>query len=168
MTLSIKSHYDEKRLAVKEFHNKLITTAAILIVLAGCFGVAIAVVISTMYGSTIFTSPISSSSSSEEIASIPIPAIDLGSVNGFVMGSDGSPVAGASVLVYKHMGLIDSVDKNAGYSTSVMTKSDGAYLFDSLPSGVYKLIVTHPNGIVQTIDNYAVWPSSSSSYVFKE
>ena len=84
------------------------------------------------------------------------------------MGSDGSPVAGASVLVYKHMGLIDSVDKNAGYSTSVMTKSDGAYLFDSLPSGVYKLIVTHPNGIVQTIDNYAVWPSSSSSYVFKE
>ena len=84
------------------------------------------------------------------------------------MGSDGSPVDGASLIVYKHMGLIDSVDKNAGYSTSVTTESDGSYSFDGLPSGVYKFTVTYPDSTIQTINNYAVWPSSSSSYVFKE
>ena len=166
MTLSIKSRHDEKNLVNKQFYNKLTTAATILIILAGCLGVATAVVISTMYESTIFTSPFSSSS--KDTTSIPIPAIDLGSVNGFVMSSDGLPVDGASVVVYKHMGLIDSADKNAGYSTSIITESDGSYSFDGLPSGVYKFTVTYPDAVVQTIDNYAVWPSSSSSYVFKE
>ena len=167
MTLTIKSRHDGKKLVDREFHDKLSTTASILIILAGCLGVATAVVISTMYESIIFTSPFSSPSSSKEIVSIPIPAIDLGSVNGFVMSSDGLPVDGASVVVYKHMGLIDSADKNAGYSTSIITESDGSYSFDGLPSGVYKFTVTYPDAVVQTIDNYAVWPSSSSSYVFK-
>jgi hypothetical protein len=111
-----------------------------------------------MYEPTIFTSPFST----------PLPAIDLGSVNGFVTSSDGSPVDGGSVIVYKHMGLIDSADKNAGYSASIITEADGSYSFDGLPSGVYKLTVTYPDAVVQTIDNYALWPSSSSSYVFKE
>jgi len=158
MTLSIKSRYDEKKLVDKKLHNKLGATAAILIILAGCFGVATAVVISTMYEPTIFTNPFST----------PSPAMDLGSVNGFVTSSDGLPVDGASVIVYKHMGLIDSADKNAGYSASIITEADGSYSFDGLPSGVYKFTVTYPDAVVQTIDNYAVWPSSSSSYVFRE
>jgi hypothetical protein len=170
MTLSIKSRYNENKLVDKKLHSKLPQPiAAILIILAGCFGVATAVVISTMYESTIFTSPFSLSSSSKETTvSIPMPVIDLGTVNGFVMGSDDLPVDGASVVVYKHMGLIDSADKNVGYSTSVITESDGSYSFDGLPSGVYKFTVTYPDAVVQTINSYAVWPSSSSSYVFRE
>lgn len=78
-----------------------------------------------------FTNPLSF----EEVVAT-IPNIDLGSVNGFVTSSDGLPISGASVHVYKHTGLIDSADKNPGYSTFFITKSDGSYSFDDLPSGV--------------------------------
>ena len=61
------------------------------------------------------------------------------------------------------MGLIDS----AVYFSSLVTKSDGSYVFTDVPSGVYKFEVTYPDNTVQTIDNYAVWPSSSSSYDIK-
>jgi hypothetical protein len=37
MTLSIKSRYDEKKLVDKKLHNKIGATAAILIILVGCF-----------------------------------------------------------------------------------------------------------------------------------
>ena len=39
-------------------------------------------------------------------------------MSGFIIGTDGSPVDGASVVVYKQMGLINSAVKNAGYSSS--------------------------------------------------
>lgn len=64
------------------------------------------------------------------------------------------------------LGLTGSADNNLGYSTSVTTNSDGAYMLSDLPSGLYKFMATYPNGVVQTIDNYAVWPSSSTSYNF--
>lgn len=95
-----------------------------------------------------------------------VPVTDLGSIMGFVRSSDGLPIEGASVVIYKHMGLIYSADRNAGYIEYVITESDGSYSFDGLPSGVYKLTVTYPDRVVQIIDNYAVWPSSGSSYVF--
>lgn len=148
-------------LEIKELH-KLDISASILITLISCLVLGMAIVISIMFGPTVFTIPFSSSE--EKVTSI--PAIDLGNVNGFVMSSDGLPIGGASVHVYKHMGLIYSADKKAGYTTSEITKSDGSYSFDDLPSGVYKFKVTYPDGKVQTIDTYAVWPSSSSSYVF--
>lgn len=156
MTVDIntfESSYDERRIA-REF-----TIAVSLIFLAGCFGVG-AIIASTMYESNIFTNILS-----EKV--VPT-AIDLGSVTGFVTSSDGLPISGASIQGYKHMGLANSADKSAGYSTSFVTESDGSYSFNSLPSGVYKFTVTYPDGVVQTIDNYAVWPSSSSSYVFEE
>jgi hypothetical protein len=153
-----ESSFDERRIVARDC-----TVVVILMILAGSFGFATTVAIPAMYRSSTFTNPISSE---EVVPTIPIPNIDLGSVNGFVTSSDGLPVSGASVLVYKHMGLIDSADKNAGYSTSVTTESNGSFVLRDLPSGVYKITVIHPDGAIQTIDNYAVWPSSGSSYVF--
>ena len=155
---AFESSFDERRIIARDY-----TIVVILMILAGSFGFSTIVAIPAMYRSSFFTNPLSS----EEVAPA-LPNIDLGSVNGFVMSSDDLPVDGASVAVYKHTGLIDSADMNAGHSTSVITDSDGSYSFDGLPSGVYKFIVTYPDSTIQTIDNYAVWPSSSSSYVFKE
>jgi hypothetical protein len=55
---------------------------------------------------------------------------------------------------------------NAGYIDYVIIESDGSYSFAGLSSGVYRFTVTYPDRVVQIINNYAVWPSSSSSYVF--
>ena len=157
-------------LELKEFHERN-THTTIIIILISCLGIGLAVAISAMYGPTIYTTPISSEKVSVPTSvkeSIPTPATDLGRVSGLIMSSDGAPVDGASVVVYKHMGLINSVDKNAGYTYTAISEPDGSYSFDSLPSGVYKFTVTHPDGSIQMIDNYAVWPSSSSSYFFEE
>lgn len=151
MTLAIKSVHD------KELHYKLSSIVAIVIILGAGLGIGAIIAISTF----IITTPFPSPQSSEEIAATTIPVTDLGSVNA------GLPVSGASLLVYKHMGLTGSVDNNPGYSTSVTTNSDGAYMINDLPSGLYKFTVTYPDGVVQIIDNYAVWPSSSSSYAFR-
>jgi hypothetical protein len=155
---AFETSFDERGIVARDY-----TIVVILMILAGSFGFSTIVAIPAMYRSSFFTNPLSS----EEVAPT-IPNIDLGSVKGFVMSSDDLPVDGASVAVYKHMGLIDSADMSAGHSTSVITDSDGSYSFGDLPSGVYKFTVTYPDSTIQTIDNYAVWPSSSSSYVFKE
>lgn len=155
--LSLKPrHKVEKKLSDKELVHRLNTDTAILIVLTSCIGVATTIIVSLMPG---FTLPLSSTVTSSL-------ATDLGSIMGFVQTSDGLPVEGASVVIYKHMGLIYSADKNAGYIEYVITESDGSYSFDGLPSGVYRITVTYPDRFVQIVDNYAVWPSSGSSYVF--
>lgn len=157
MILSLKPrHKVEKKLSDKELVHRLNTDTAILIVLTSCIGVATTIIVSLMPG---FTLPLSSTVTSSL-------ATDLGSIMGFVQTSDGLPVEGASVVIYKHMGLIYSADKNAGYIEYVITESDGSYSFDGLPSGVYRITVTYPDRVVQIVDNYAVWPSSGSSYVF--
>jgi hypothetical protein len=157
MTLSTKPRYEEeKKLLDKELIHRLNTDTAILIVLTSCIGVTTAIIISLIPG---FTPP----SSSTEMS---VPSTDLGSVMGFVMSPGGLPVEGVTVVIHKHMGLIYSADKNAGYIDYVITESDGSYSFDGLPSGVYRFTVTYPDGVVQIINNFAVWPSSSSSYVF--
>jgi Carboxypeptidase regulatory-like domain len=157
MMLSLKPrHKVEKKLSDKELVHRLDTDTAILIVLTSCIGVATTIIVSLMPG---FTLPLSSTVTSSL-------ATDLGSIMGFVRTSDGLPTEGASVVIYKHMGLIYSADKNAGYIEYVITESDGSYSFDGLPSGVYRITVTYPDRVVQIVDNYAVWPSSGSSYVF--
>lgn len=149
MTLSIKPrHKEEKKLSDKELVHRLNTDTVILIVLTSCIGVATAILVP----------PPSSTETS-------LPTTDLGSVSGFVMSSDGLPIEGVSVVIYKHMGLIYSADKNAGYIDYVLTESDGSYSFDGLPSGVYRFTVTYSDRVFRIIDNYAVWPGSSSSYV---
>jgi Carboxypeptidase regulatory-like domain len=157
MTLSLKPrHEEDKKLSDKELVRRLNTDAVILIVLTSCIGVVTAIIAPLMPG---FTPPLSSTEPS-------LPATDLGSVAGLVTSSDGIPIEGASVAIYKHMPLIYSADKNAGYIDYVLTESDGSYSFDDLPSGVYRFTVTYPDRVVQIIDNYAVWPGSSSSHVF--
>jgi len=159
--MTLAAQHDEKKLVDKELYHKINRQVTIFIVLISCLGSATAALISIAYGSSIFMTLFSSSESTVlELTR------DLGSVGGFVTSSENMPVDGASIVAYKSMGLAYSADKNAGYSTSVATKSDGSFVLDDLPSGVYKITVIHPNGAIQTIDNYAVWPSSDSSYVF--
>lgn len=191
MKLSAKSQYDANMLLKKEthHHHDLDSHAAMFTLLIVGLGVITAIVISAIYGSMPFTSSVTiptidrgftspdrgplSLSSEETSSTVPIPKeyqpyIDLGSVKGYVMNSKGLPVDGALVAIYKHMALPGSADKNAGYSTSIRTQSDGSYSFNSLPSGVYKFTVTYPDAVIQTIDNYAVSPSSSSTYTFRK
>jgi hypothetical protein len=161
MTLVTKSaRHDEKMIVDKEIYHKLNTGLTVLVVLISCMGAFTVIMISELYGPTIFITPFSSK---ETVTSS--SDVDLGSVNGFVIGSGDSP--GASVVVYKQMGLINSAVKNAGYSSSVVTNSDGSYVFSGLSSGVYNFEVTYPDNTIRTLDNYAVWPSSSSSYDIK-
>jgi Carboxypeptidase regulatory-like domain len=157
MTLSLKPrHEEDKKLSDKELVRRLNSDTAILIVLTTCIGVVTAIIAPLMPG---FIPPLSST----ELSS---PPTDLGSIAGFVISSDGVPIEGASVAIYKHMPLIYSVDENTGYIDYALTESDGSYSFGDLPSGVYRFTVTYPDRAVQIIDNYAVWPGSSSSHVF--
>jgi Carboxypeptidase regulatory-like domain len=95
-----------------------------------------------------------------------VPIADIGEMSGFVMGSGGSPVEGASIVIYKIAPLIDSFEKKVGYTTYTTTNDDGSYSFSDFPSGVYRVTVMYPDDSVHVIENYAVWPSSSSSYDF--
>ena len=150
MTLATRtSRHDEKR--------SVDTRIAIYVVLISCSGMFTAIVISILYGPIIVTGPSLS-------PLFRLSYVDFGSTDGFVMSSDGSPLAGATVQGYKHTALASSADENVGYSSSVLTEVDGSYELSGLPSGVYRLTVTYPDGSIQSIDNYAVWPGSRSSY----
>lgn len=82
---------------------------------------------------------------------------DYGTLNGEVTGQ--SAAVGASVTVYKIAGLVDSVEKSAGYTENSVISPDGHFVF-KLPSGVYRITVAYPDGKDQIIENYAVWPGS--------
>jgi hypothetical protein len=164
MTLVTKhARHDEKTLVDQEISHKSKTGLTVLIILISCLGAFAVIMTSEQYGPNIFMAPFSIK---ETVMSTPDK--DLGSVKGFVISSDDLPVEGASVVAYKQMELINSEVKNIGYSSSVVTNSDGSYLFNDLPSGVYKFEVTFPDNTIQKLDNYAVWPSSRSSYDIKE
>jgi hypothetical protein len=152
MTLAKKSsRHDEKKSLDEEIYHKIKTRIRVLVIIFSCLGAITAIMISGVYGPTTSVT----SFSSEEKATY-TPTIDLGSVNGFVINSDGLPVDGASVVVYKKMGLASSADKTVGYSGSAVTDSDGSYVLDGLSSGIYKIKVTYPDSAIQTLDNYAV------------
>jgi hypothetical protein len=88
---------------------------------------------------------------------------DYGTVNGEVTGQSSAMAAsGGSVTVYKVGGLVDSVEKSAGYTKSSVISPDGHFLF-KLPSGVYRIIVVYPNGKDQIIENYVMWPGLHTS-----
>ena len=160
--MTLAPRHDEKNLVEKEPYHQLNKQVTIFIILISCLGSATATLISIPHGSSTFITPFSSFS---ESTSSPLTR-DHGSVSGFVTSSNSMPVDGASIVAYKSIGLVNSADKNAGYFASVATEPDGSFVLSDLPSGVYKITVTHPTGAIQTINNYAVWPSSASSYVF--
>ena len=85
---------------------------------------------------------------------------DYGTLNGEVTGQ--SAAVGGSVTVYKNAGLVDSVEKSAGYIENAVISPDGHFVF-KLPSGVYRITVVYPDGKDQIIENYAVWPGSYTS-----
>jgi hypothetical protein len=93
-------------------------------------------------------------------------SIDFGTLEGKVIGPTGLPAVGASVIAEKDLGVMTSVVKEGGYMSNSFVKIDGTYSFN-VPSGVYKITVAFPDGTNQIIKNYAIWPSSSSSFDFK-
>ncbi len=88
---------------------------------------------------------------------------DYGTVDGMVIGQPAAAAkGGGSVTVYKVAGLVDSLEKSAGYTKTSIISPAGHFMF-KLPSGAYRIIVVHPNGKDQIIENYAVWPGSHTS-----
>jgi hypothetical protein len=74
------------------------------------------------------------------------PSFDLGTTEGKVIGPTGLPAIGASIIAEKEGGVITSVVKEGGYTANSFVTVDGTN---------------------QIIKNYAIWPSSSSSFDFK-
>jgi hypothetical protein len=56
--------------------------------------------------------------------------------------------------------------KEGGFTGNSSVTADGSYSFN-VPSGIYKITVAFPDGTNQMVENYAIWPSSSSSYDFQ-
>ncbi len=102
----------------------------------------------------------------QSISMAPHSSIDFGTLEGKVLGPTGLPAVGASVIAEKDLGVITSVVKEGGYTANSFVKIDGTYSV-KVPSGVYKITVAFPDGTNQIIENYAIWPSSSSSFDFK-
>lgn len=94
-----------------------------------------------------------------------LPSTDFGKVEGYVTGPTGLPAVCASVVIYKERGVIDSVQKEGGFTANSFVSINGKYSF-SLPSGLYRLTVAYPDGTNQVITDYAVRPGSSSSFDF--
>jgi hypothetical protein len=92
--------------------------------------------------------------------------IDFGTLEGKVIGPTGLPAVGASVIAEKDLEVMTSMVKEGGYTANSFVKIDGTYSF-KVPSGIYKISVAFPDGTNQIIENYAIWPSSSSSFDFK-
>jgi hypothetical protein len=111
--------------------------------------------------------PFESSSPPSTTHTSSIPSYDLGSIEGIVLGSTGTPETGASVTAQKNLGFVNSVVQEGGYIANTYVSVDGTYSLKA-PSGAYKITVVFSDGTSQTIENYAVWPSSSSSYDFKK
>lgn len=122
-------------------------------------------------GLSMFTYPTAEAPSSQtsEHRTISVtrqPSLDFGTVDGKVIGPAGLPAIGASVIAEKEGSVITSLVKEGDYTPNSFVTVDGSYGFN-VPSGVYKITVAFPDGTNQIIENYAIWPSSSSSFDFK-
>ena len=91
-----------------------------------------------------------------------LPSFDFGTLEGKVLGPTELPAIGASVTAQEELGVINSVVKEGGYTTNSFLTVDGSFSI-KIPSGVYQI----PDGTNQIIENYAVWPSSESSFNFE-
>ena len=97
-----------------------------------------------------------------------LPKTDIGQLSGSVTDKSGQPIEDASVVIYKYGGMINSIDRQGGYTSVTSSDERGMYSFGALHHGVYNIKITYPNEIVSTIENYAIWPSSISSFNFVE
>lgn len=102
----------------------------------------------------------------QSISAVPQTSIDFGTLEGKVLGPTGLPAIGASVIAQKELGVITSIVKEGGFTANSSVTADGAYSFN-VPSGIYKITMAFPDGTNQMVENYAIWPSSSSAYDFQ-
>jgi hypothetical protein len=106
------------------------------------------------------------SSAHQSISAAPKTSIDFGTLEGKVLGPTGLPAIGASVIAQKELGVITSIVKEGGFTGNSSVTADRSYSFN-VPSSIYKITVAFPDGTNQMVENYAIWPSSSSSYDFQ-
>jgi len=145
--------------------NHLVLLLVVILVLAISIGM-VALVLSgglmpnVNKGSSVSTFVMPSPSSKS------IPSTDLGTIKGTVLGPTGLPAIGATVLAHKEMGLPNSAVREGGFTKSLFVFIDGSYSL-KVPSGIYRIAVAFPDGTDKIIENYAVWPSSLSSYDFR-
>ncbi len=137
--------------------NSLKTTIFILVAIAGVASLVNLIVSGDiiMPNTRIFLPPSSS---------ILKQTFDYGTVNGEVTGQSAAS-SGSLVIAYKNAGLVDSVDKSAGYTKNSVISPTGHFML-KLPSGVYRITIVYPDGKDQMIENYAVWPESHTSLNF--
>jgi hypothetical protein len=117
-------------------------------------------------GLSLITTGLETSELSTSLTSVHVPPSDIGIMDGKVLGPTGLPAIGASVIAHKELGVINSAVKEGGFTANSFVTVDGTYSL-KMPSGIYRITVAFPDGSNQIIENYAIWPSSSSSYDFK-
>jgi hypothetical protein len=79
---------------------------------------------------------------------IELPSLDLGTLEGKVLGPTGLLTIGTTVIAEKELGVITSAMKDGGYTANSFVTVDGSYNF-KVPSVVYKITVAFPDGTNQ-------------------
>jgi hypothetical protein len=163
-----KQQLDEKKLQEKKSHsdNRSYYKTAVYtsVILIGVLAIAGFLVSGGMFpniNKDILVGP-----TSAPLAATPSQISDYGIIKGQVTGPMELPAIGASVIAYKKIGLIDSVQSPSGFTASSFVSIDGKYSLN-LPSGLYTLTVAYPDGKNRTVDNYAVWSGSITTHDFK-
>lgn len=71
-------------------------------------------------------------STSSVLMQAELPKTDIGQLSGSVTDKSGQPIEDASVVIYKYGGMINSIDKQGGYTSVTSSDERGMYSFGAL------------------------------------